>query len=153
MDRDDGGQEVGMRISFVVYGLLYIVVELIGARLEEIGWPRLTALDVATAVVHAILTVAIAVAVLVALDIGGRHWRRSMHAWHQERARLAAEAEQAPVTVHAWRLQPAALPAGPSSAPFTGPDYATATGGGPGGDGSLPLYVPSEILDRNGRRL
>jgi len=35
-----GGGDV--RISFVVYGLLYIMVELVGAQLEQIGWPSLT---------------------------------------------------------------------------------------------------------------
>jgi hypothetical protein len=141
------GEEVrDVRISFVVYGLLYVLVELVAARLEEIGWPRLTALDVASAVAHGILTVAIGVAVLVALDLLGRHWRRSMLAWHQERARVAAEAEQGPITVQAWRPEPRALPASPAS--FAGPDYA-----GRAGDGTLPLYVPSEILDRGGRLL
>src|SRR3954453_8448301 len=148
MHRTSAGKEVvDVRISFAVYGLLYILIELIGARLEEIGWPHLTALDVASAVANGILTVAIGVAVLVALDVLGRHWRRSMLAWHQERARLAADEGQGPITVQAWRPEPRALPSG-STTSFSGPDYA-----GRAGDGALPLYVPSEILDRDGRRL
>ncbi|WP_448627942.1 hypothetical protein [Geodermatophilus sp. URMC 64] len=138
-----------MRISFVVYGLLYVLAELVVARLEEIGWPRLTALDIASAVAHGILTVAIGVAVLVTLDLLGRRWRRSMLAWQQERVRLAAEAAQEPISVQAWRPEPRApraLPASPAS--FAGPDYAARAG-----DGTLPLYVPSEILDRDGRLL
>jgi hypothetical protein len=35
-----------VRISFLVYGVLYVVVEIVGAQIEAIGWPQLTALDV-----------------------------------------------------------------------------------------------------------
>jgi hypothetical protein len=138
-----------VRTSFVVYGLLYILLELIGERLEEIGWPRLTALDVATAVAHGILTVAIGVAVLVAVDVLGRRWHRSMAAWRQERARLTADAQPEAVTVRSWRPERPALPPPAPPAPLTGPDYAATTTA----DASLPLYVPSEIIDRDGRRL
>ena len=134
-----------MRISFVVYGLLYLMMELVGARLEEIGWPRLTALDVATAVVHALFAVSVCVAVLLGLDMLGRHWRRSRQAWLLQCAQQAEE-EPTTITVRAWRPEPLALPATPSPAPFSGPDYAAI-------DGALPLYVPSEILDRDGHRL
>lgn len=137
-----------MRISFVVYGLLYVMAELVGARLEELGWPRLTALDVATAITSALFTVSIGAAVLVGLDVAGRHWRRQRHAWALDRARLAEEAEPRTITVQAWRPEPLALPAGPTPAAFSGPDYAD-----PDDDGALPLYVPSEILDRDGRLL
>ncbi|MGY1603301.1 hypothetical protein [Geodermatophilus sp. SYSU D00815] len=136
-----------MRISFVVYGLLYVMVELVGAEIEAIGWPELTGLDVATAIAQAVFTISIALAVLLGLDVLVRRWRRSRQAWHAERARLAAEAEQEPIPVGAGRPEPVAVPAGSAPGPFTGPDYATRD------DGALPLYVPSEILDRDGRRL
>ncbi|MGY1809939.1 hypothetical protein ACI8AF_21440 [Blastococcus sp. SYSU D00669] len=136
-----------VRIPFLVYGLLYVLVELVGARLEEIGWPQLTALDVATAVVHSVFTVCVGVAVLLGVDVVIRHWRRSRAAWHAGQAHLAAEAEPETITVQAWRAEPLALPAGSAGGPFTGPDYSTRD------DGALPLYVPSEILDRDGRRL
>ena len=137
-----------MRISFVVYGLVYIMIELIGARLEEIGWPSLTPLDVATAVVHALFAVSICVAVLLGLDLAGRHWRRARVAYLLERARRVEDDEPETVTVQSWRPEPLALPAGPTPVAFDGPDYATPVDGG-----RLPLYVPSEILDRDGRRL
>jgi hypothetical protein len=136
-----------VRISFVVYGLLYVMMELIGARLEQIGWPKLTALDVATAVVHALFAVSICVAVLLGLDLLGRRWRRARQLYLLEQARLAGEVEPETVTVASWRPEPLALPAGPTPVTFVGPDYATTD------DGALPLYVPSEILDRDGRRL
>ena len=58
------------------------------------------------------------------------------------------EDEPATVTVESWRPEPLALPAGPTPVAFDGPDYVA-----PGDGGRLPLYVPSEILDRNGHRL
>jgi hypothetical protein len=137
-----------VRISFVVYGLLYIMMELVGARLEQIGWPSLTPLDVATAVVHALFAVSVCVAVLLGLDVAARRWRRARLAYLIERARLAEEAEPATVTVEAWRPEPLALPAGPTPVTFVGPDYVA-----PDDRGTLPLYVPSEILDRDGHRL
>jgi hypothetical protein len=136
-----------VRISFVVYALLYVMLELVGARLEQIGWPKLTALDVATAVVHALFAVSICIAVLLGLDLLGRHWRRTRQLYLLEQARLAEQVVPETVTVTSWRPEPLALPAGPTPVPFVGPDYVTA------GDGALPLYVPSEILDRDGRRL
>ena len=136
-----------MRISFIVYGLLYVMVELIGARLEQIGWPSLTPLDVATAVVHALFAISGCVAVLLGLDVAARRWRRARLVYLLERARLAEASEPETVTVESWRPAPLALPAGPTPVAFVGPDYATPE------DGALPLYVPSEILDRDGHRL
>ena len=57
-----------MRISFVVYGVLYVLVDLIGARLEEIGWPQLTAFDVVSAVVHALVTVSSSYGTILTAD-------------------------------------------------------------------------------------
>jgi hypothetical protein len=122
-----------VRVSFLVYGVLYVVVEIVGAQLESIGWPQLTPLDVATAVTNACLTVAVGVAVLVGLDVGGRRWRRSIQAWRQEPARPAEQYwdELAPIGVPSWRPEPLALPAGPSwtPSPIPGGDYAAPTAG------------------------
>ena len=54
-----------MRVAFSVYGALYVVIEIVGYQLEQVSWPEITALDVATAVTNAFLTVAVLVAVLV----------------------------------------------------------------------------------------
>jgi hypothetical protein len=137
-----------VRISFVVYGLLYVMVELVGERLEEIGWPQLTALDVATAVVHAVFVLSVAVAALLALDLLARRWRRSRAELLARRADEQDDEPVGPLTVQAWRPEPLALPAAPAPPSFSGPDYAA-----PVDEGTLPLYVPSEILDRHGRRL
>ena len=111
-----------MRVAFLVYGALYVVIEIVGYQLEQVSWPEITALDVATALANALLTVAVLVAVLVASDVLGHRWRRHLRAVRLERARLAAQewAEPEPITVQSWRPEPLALPA-PAAAPVTGP--------------------------------
>ncbi len=122
-----------MRVSFLVYGVLYVVVEIVGAQIEAIGWPHLTALDVATAVANACLTVAVGIAVLVAVDVGGRRWRETLQARQEERALLAAAAweEPGPITVSSWRTEPLALPAGRRVDPAPGGGYAVPSRGRP----------------------
>jgi hypothetical protein len=104
-----------MRVAFLVYGVLYVVIEIVGYQLEQVTWPKITALDVATALTNAFLTVAVLVAVLVAIDVVGHRWRRYLHAVALEKARLATEewAAQEPITVQSWRPAPLGLPAGP----------------------------------------
>src|SRR4051795_2191382 len=99
-----GGRGRAMRVAFLVYGVLYVVIEIVGYQLERVSWPEITALDVATAVTNALLTVAVLVAALVALDVLGHRWRRPRRALAAEGARLAAEewTELEPLTVHAW---------------------------------------------------
>jgi uncharacterized protein (DUF58 family) len=134
-----------MRIPFVVYGLLYVMVELIGEQIETIGWPRLTTLEVATAVVNALVAVLAAVAVLIAADVLIRRWRRSAQAARAERARQAEEQleDDGPLTVHAWRPQPPALPAGPAPSTPSAAYAVTAYVGGPnGGD-----WIDAEVVE------
>lgn len=104
-----------MRVAFLVYGVLYVVIEVVGYQLEQVSWPELTPLDVATALTNAFLTVAVLVAVLVGIDVVGHRWRRHLRAAAAERARLALEewAAPEPLTVQAWRPGPLALPAAP----------------------------------------
>jgi hypothetical protein len=111
-----------MRIAFWVYGLLYVLVEVIGHGLETVGWVHLTPLDVAQAVTDAVLVVTVVLAVLVAAQLGAERWRRSMAAWQAERAdeaeTLLDDVAPSPlITVTSWRPEPLALPAGPTPAP------------------------------------
>jgi hypothetical protein len=104
-----------MRVAFLVYGALYVVIEIVGYQLEQVSWPEVTALDVATALTNAFLTVAVLAAVLVAVDVLGHRWRRSRRALALEEARAAA-VDPGPITVQAWRPEPLALPAAPAPA-------------------------------------
>ena len=79
-----------MRVSFVVYAVVYVVLEMVGYQLEQIGWPRITALDVASAVTNALLWVAVAAAVVVAVDVLGDRWRRHLRAQERELAWVAS---------------------------------------------------------------
>ncbi len=108
-----------MRVAFSVYGVLYVVIEIVGYQLEQVSWPEITALDVATALTNAFLTVAVLVAVLVAADVLGHRWRRHLAAVRLEEARLtearlAAQewTDPEPITVQSWRPEPLALPPG-----------------------------------------
>ena len=100
-----------MRVSFLVYGVLYVVVEMIGHRLEQLGWAEISPLDVATAVTDALLLVAICAAALLVLHLGLERWGRSMAAWHAERAEHQAEIWDEPITVTSWRRAPLAITA------------------------------------------
>ena len=119
-----------MWVSFVVYVVLYVVIEMVGYQLELIGWPRITALDVAGALVNALLWVAVAAAVLVALDVAGARWRKRLRDWEREQAWVASWrrrqvwAQSAWTDVPSWRPAALALPASPpsSSLPLRDPD-------------------------------
>jgi hypothetical protein len=98
-----------VRVSFLVYGVLYVVVEVVGHELGQIGWTDISALDVASALTNAFLTVAVCAAVLVALDLGARRWRRSMVAWRRERAAVEGEIWDETIGVTSWRPGPLAI--------------------------------------------
>ncbi len=94
-----------------MYGVLYVVVEMVGHQLEQLGWAEISALDVATAVTDALLLVAICAAALLVLDLGLTRWGRSMAAWHAERAEHQAEIWDEPIGVRSWRPAPLAITA------------------------------------------
>jgi hypothetical protein len=106
-----------MRVSFVVYGVLYVVIEMVGYQLELIGWPQITALDVASALTNALLWVALAAAVVVALDVAGARWRRHLReqqrelAWTSAWRRRQGWDDEDTITVASWRTPLLALPA------------------------------------------
>jgi hypothetical protein len=112
-----------VRVSFLVYGVLYVVVEVVGHELEQIGWTDISALDVASALTNAFLTVAVCAAVLVALDLGARRWRRSMEAWRRERAAVQGEIWDETIGVTSWRPGPLAINAERVDHPPRRPGY------------------------------
>jgi hypothetical protein len=132
-----------MRMAIVVYGLLYVVVEVVGHQLEQVSWPALTPLDVASAITDAVLTVVVLVAVLVAVDVLGHRWRRRRLLQRQEEARVALAEWTDPgvLDVRSWRAEPEAprlaLTAGParSRGEETYVSHARARSTGPAGSG------------------
>jgi hypothetical protein len=131
-----------MRVSFLVYGVLYVAFEIVGHQLETVGWPRITPLDVASALTDALLVIVLCIALVVAFDLGRQRWGPALRAWNAERQRLAAEAkleqswgdvswDDEPIGVQSWRSEPLALPAPtPSTAPG-GTFYTPSTYGPP----------------------
>ena len=91
-----------MRTAFVVYGLLYVALEVVGNKIEQVGWPRLTALDIATACTQAALAVAVVIALLVGADLAAHRWRRRQR--DRAQVELVEWAEPAPLVVESWRL-------------------------------------------------
>jgi hypothetical protein len=110
----DPGQ---VRVSLVVYGVLYVVLEMIGHQLELVGWSEVSALDVATAVTDTLLIVAICGAVLLALELGAQRWLRARRA--REDAPYV-EWDDRPIEVTSWRPE---REDEPSSAPSPGGTY------------------------------
>jgi hypothetical protein len=126
-----------VRIAVWAYGLLYVMVEVIGYQLESVGWVHVTALDVAEAITDAALVVAVVLALILAGHLGAERFRRSMAAWQAERE-LEAELDHFsfddPITVTSWRDEPLALTAGPSWTPVSPARYPMPDGpldGGP----------------------
>jgi hypothetical protein len=113
-----------MRLSVLAYGVLYVVVELVGQQLRDVGWARITMLDVATAVTDALLTVAICCAVVLAVHLGWRRWGQPLRAAWRQATPDGAEWDERPIGVSSWRPEPLSLPAaGP--APEPGGTYAS----------------------------
>jgi hypothetical protein len=126
-----------MRVPVLVYLLLYLVVEMIGAQLAAVDWAAITPLMVASAVTQAMLVVSVLVAILVTADLTKHRWRPALHTWLHEHARphtgwwrthrpdddFYAEV----VGVTSWRTEPPALPLGSPTAAHASPTYA-ATG-------------------------
>jgi hypothetical protein len=100
-----------MRVSLLVYGVLYVVFEMVGYQLEQVGWAEVSGLDVATAVTDALLTVAVCAAVLLAADLARKRWGPAVRAWLAERSTPEAVIWDEPVEVRSWRPEPLAVTA------------------------------------------
>lgn len=98
-----------MRLSILVYGVLYVVLEMVGQHLETVGWGRITPLDVASALVDALLVIVVAIAVLVLHDVTRERWAPVFRAWQRRQLR-AAETAHEPIGVTSWRTGPQEVP-------------------------------------------
>jgi hypothetical protein len=126
----------------VVYGVLYVVFEMVGYQLEQVGWADVSGLDVATAVTDALLTVAVCAAVLLAVDLGRKRWGPSVAAWLAERTHVEAEiVDDGPLRTYSWRPEPLAVTAErveqPPAKSWTGNPYSFAGHRFPKDDGTL----------------
>lgn len=122
----------------MVYGVLYVALEIVGNQLEKVGWADIDPLDVASALTDALLAIVICIALVVAFDVGRERWGPALRAWHEQRLRAAAEQDEnwaevvwddEPIGVRSWRSEPVALPA-PAASPG-GTYYTTSTFGPP----------------------
>jgi hypothetical protein len=115
-----------MRLSILVYGVLYVVLEMVGHALETVGWGRVTPLHVASALVDALLAIVMAIAALVLWDVGRRRWGPAFRAWQARQLAAAAESRE-PIGVQSWRseTEPPPSPLTVAAAPQTG-TYGTA---------------------------
>jgi hypothetical protein len=118
-----------VRVSFLVYGVLYVVIEIVGQQLEQVGWPEITPLDVATAVTDAFLLVAVGLAVLLATKLGAQRWGPSLRARWDALGPPEAAWDDEPIEVASWRPAPLALPPAappPPQGTYTGDPYSVA---------------------------
>ena len=113
-----------MRVSLLVYGVVYVVIELIGAALEDVGWGRITALDVATAVTDACLTVAIGLAALLAAKLPTQRWGGTARDWWHSIGHPDVVWDDEPIGVRSWRPAPLELSSEPAEVPTTRSTYA-----------------------------
>lgn len=114
-----------MKHVLAAYGVVLVVLLMLARQFEAAGWTGVGALDVATALVNALLVVAVAAGLLLAGRLSLAAWARSIERWR--RAQAAAEDHLVPdariVGVTSWRAgarpspAPAALPALPAAAP------------------------------------
>jgi hypothetical protein len=120
-----------MRVSFLVYGVVYVVIELVGRELERVGWPQITPLDIATAVTDACLVVAVGLAVLLAAKLGAQRWGGTVRAWWDALGHPEVVWDDEPIGVRSWRPAPRELTSGttgttPPGGTYTGNPYSFA---------------------------
>ncbi len=112
-----------MKHVLVAYGVVLVVLLMLARQFEAAGWTGVGALDVATALVNALLVVAVAAGLLLAGRLSLAAWARSMQRWR--RAQAAAEGHVVPdariVGVTSWRAGAHPSPALPALPALPGP--------------------------------
>lgn len=135
-----------MRLPILVYGVLYVVAEMVAHSLATVGWDRVTPLDVAAALVDALLAIVVAIAAVVAYDLARRRWLPVLRAWgarqHDRDGEIWDGEPWETIEVDSWRAgeEPAALPRGP------GPPGAGGTYGRPVPSGRRFPEEPGRLL-------
>lgn len=112
-----------MKHALTAYGVVLVVLLMLARQHEAAGWTGVGALDIATALVNALLVVAVAAGLLLAGRLSLAAWARSMQRWR--RAQAAAEGSAVPdariVGVTSWRAGSQPSPAPPGRAALPGP--------------------------------
>jgi hypothetical protein len=107
-----------VRISFLVYGVLYVVVEMIGYRLGQLGWVDISAMDVATAVTDACLAVSLVLAALLGAKLAAERWGAPVRSWWDSLGHPDVVLDDgAPVDPTYWRPSPLTVTAERVEAP------------------------------------
>jgi hypothetical protein len=106
-----------MRLSFLVYGVVYVVIEMVGSALEGIGWPQLTPLEIATAATDACLAVALVLTGLLAVKLGVQRWGATVRGWWDALGSPEVVWDDEPIGVRSWRSAPLELSGGPAEPP------------------------------------
>ncbi|MCW2740280.1 MAG: uncharacterized protein JWR45_702 [Blastococcus sp.] len=106
-----------MRLAFLVYGVVYVVIEMIGSALQTIGWAQITALDVATAATDACLAVALVLAGLLAVKLGVQRWGGTVRGWWDALGSPEVVWDDEPIGVRSWRSAPVKLTDGRAEPP------------------------------------
>src|SRR4051794_17078252 len=97
---------------------------MVGAALEDVGWARITGLDVATAITDACLAVALVLAVLLAVKLGAQRWGGTVLAWwHALGSQPEVVWDDDPIGVRSWRPEPLELTGAPAEPPPSGGTY------------------------------
>lgn len=107
-----------------MYGVLYVVVEIVGQHLADVGWRQITTMDVATAVTDAGLLVAVVLATLLATKLGAQRWGPTVHAWWRRLGHPEVVWDDDILDVRSWRPAPAEIAAPPPQAPRAHSTYA-----------------------------
>jgi hypothetical protein len=119
-----------VKVSLLVYGVLYAVLEMVGHQLALVGWAQITTLDVASALTDAFLAVAICAAVVLGAHLGLRRWQQ-VRAEQAGEPPVEAHWDDEPIEVTAWRPTPEELaePTPPPASRGTYPGNPYAFGG------------------------
>jgi hypothetical protein len=145
-----------MRHALAAYGAVLVILLMLARQFEAAGWTGVTGLDVATALVNAVLVLALGAGLLLAGQLGLDRWARSMEKWRHQRAVESGEAPDAEVIgVTSWRPGTRSSPSPPAQTVLAPPAAPIASSGftyvGPSYGRDVPAAPP--FPDRPGRRI
>jgi hypothetical protein len=110
-----------------VYGVLYVVVEIVGYQLGQVGWVDISAMDVATAVTDACLAVSLALAALLGAKLAVQRWGATVRSWWDALGHPEVVWDDVDAPSGGWRPAPLTVTAerveAPPERPYAGNPY------------------------------